>query len=198
LPLPLAPPLAPAFEVVVLLVVSPPLAFIEPNDEAAPLFPAAPPIVGAAPPSPTTTFIEFPGVTENAERASTAPPPPPDGQYTLPIPELPLAPPPTTKTSAVVTPDGTVQVQLPVEVNESTVYPPLVVEVVGEHAAAFAVDESAIWLGIPTTRERTSAHEIEVGRDLRRVAYVRRRISKITFTSLLASLNNGVLRVKVG
>jgi hypothetical protein len=183
LPLPLAPPLAPAFEVVVLLVVSPPLAFMEPNDEAAPLFPAAPTEVCAAPPSPTTTFIEFPGVTENAERASTAPPPPPDGQYTLLIPELPLAPPPTTKTSAAVTPDGTVQVQLPIEVNESTVYPPLVVEVVGEQAAAFATDDSATWLGITTKSERTKTQESEVGRDLRRVAYVRRRISKITFTS---------------
>ena len=80
LPLPLAPPLAPAFAVFVLFVVNPPLAVTVPNVEAVPLFPAAPTTVGASPPSPVTTFIELPGVTEKADRVSTAPPPPPDGQ----------------------------------------------------------------------------------------------------------------------
>jgi hypothetical protein len=127
----------------VLLVVSPPFAFIEPNVEAPPLFPAAPIELGTEPPSPTTTFIEFPGVTESADRASTAPPPPPDGQYTLLIPELPLAPPPTTKTSAAVTPAGTVHSQLPVVANVRTVSPPTVVLVV-KHSAAFAGAERAI------------------------------------------------------
>jgi hypothetical protein len=77
---------------------------------------------------------------------------------------------------------GTVHVQFPI-VEKTTSVSPLTDEVVGEHAAAFAVDESAIWLGIPTKSERTKTHEIEVGRDLRTVANVRRRISKFTFTS---------------
>jgi hypothetical protein len=64
----------------------------------------------------------------------------------------------------------------------TTVYSPLVV-VVGEQAAAFAVEESATWLGIPTKSERRRAQEREVGRDRRKVANLRRRISKITFTS---------------
>ena len=113
------------------------------------------------------------------------------------MPALPLAPPPTTRTSTDVTPEGTVQEHEPTAEKVIT-FDVLAVVIVGEHSAAFAVEESATWLGIATKSESTKTHEIEVGRDLRRVAYVRRRISKITFTSLLASLNNYALRVKVG
>ena len=81
--------------------------------------------------------------------------------------------------------EGTVHVQFPI-VEKTRSVSPLTDEVVGEHAAALATEESATWLGIATKSESTKTHEIEVGRDLRRVAYVRRRISKITFTSFIS------------
>ncbi|CAB4331654.1 unannotated protein [freshwater metagenome] len=62
------------------------------------------------------------------------------------------------------TPVGTVQSQFPVEVNDSTVYAPLVEEV-GAQAAALATLESATWLGSPTKSVRTNTHEIVDGKD---------------------------------
>jgi hypothetical protein len=81
------------------------------------------------------------------------------------------------------TPDGTVQSQFPTVVNVRIVSPLAAVVVVGTHAAALAAGEKATWLGIATRRLRSNIQEIEVGRDLLRVARLRRRISKITFTS---------------
>ena len=101
------------------------------------------------------------------------------------MPALPLPPPPTTSSSTFVMSEGTVHVQFPI-VEKTRSVSPLTDEVVGEHAAAFAVEESATWLGIATKSESTKTQEIEVGRNLRRIAYVRRRISKITFTSLFS------------
>jgi hypothetical protein len=88
-----------------------------------------------------------------------------------------------TKTFTTPTPVGTIQSQLPAVAKVRIVSPFDAVVVVGTHAAAFAEVENATWLGSPTKRLRTRTHEIEVGRVRRKVAYLRRRISKITFTS---------------
>jgi uracil-DNA glycosylase len=129
-----------------------------------------------------TTEIIDPGVTAVKE-SITSPPPPPFPKSCVVHPPPPAPPPPTSRYRTEPTPVGTVQSQEPEVAKVRIVSPFDAVVVVGEHAAAFAVEESATCPGNPAKSVRTKIQEIEEGRDRRRVAYLRRRISKITFTS---------------
>jgi hypothetical protein len=79
--------------------------------------------VAAAPPAPTVTVTEVPGVNERVPK-ETPPPPAPAPKLTEQTPRFPPPPPPTTNTSAEVTPVGTVHAQADPDKNVSVVNPP--------------------------------------------------------------------------
>ena len=70
-----------------------------------------PPAAAALPPRPTGAIIVSPGVNPESQTIAVPPPPPPPPFKPVP----PFPPPPTRVAFALVTPDGIVNVPLPVK-----------------------------------------------------------------------------------